>query len=237
MLPNLNEINALNTHILTLPSGKTIKIRKWKMRDKKEYLLKVDKNSPKEDLNKIIENIVASCIMDDTKFQDLNTPDFIYLFIELRKLSEGDTFEFAFECGSCKELNENVNLDLSSALHIYSKTTKDLTLSNGLTFSFKDIPYVKEKLLEVTYKENTVDLNIAIIAASIKSVYFKNTPYNNFTEEELKVLIEDLDVNNFKELFDYLVKNMSSTDLYFSTACKKCGKVNNIALEGLENFF
>jgi len=234
MLP---EISKLENHLITLPSQKTVKVRKWKMKDKKEFLLLVDKNSPKPELRNAIFSILKSCIVDNTDLNLLSKIDITYLFIELRKLSEGDVIEVSFKCPSCGKDNENIKFNLSECLEFTPANPLTVNLSNNITIAFKEIPYVKQIEIENNYSQDKVEYNLHFFYNSIKSISVNGTLYDSFSIEELEKFIGDLDVIEFNNLFEEFIKSVGNIILQQKTKCKFCDKESNILLGELEDFF
>ncbi len=238
MLPKIE--NELSTHLITLPSGKNVNVRKWKVKDKKEFLFKLDKNASKELLRDVLIQIIKSCILDpnvDEKFNSLSKVDVVYLFTELRKLSEGDTIDFSFTCGSCQTLNEDVTINLSDCLKITNFKDTTISLNNGMIFTIKEIPYLKQIQIENTNKDNQIENTLDLMANSIKSFVYENIPYENFTIEEIKELIQNLDIPDFEKLLTDITENIGSVFLVAKAVCKNCQKENAIPLGELEDFF
>ena len=81
---------------LEIKLDKTYKIRKWKAKEKKEFLniIKTENN-----LDRVQDVLVYNCIDGDAAF---NASEFKYVISKLRQYSLGNEIELEFYCDDCK---------------------------------------------------------------------------------------------------------------------------------------
>ena len=84
-----------------LPSGKSIQIRPFTVKEEKLLLLINQDNNSVKDINDIIRQVINNCTEGKVDSYKLPMFDMEYLFTELRKVSVGETIDYIYTCPSC----------------------------------------------------------------------------------------------------------------------------------------
>lgn len=232
-LPTINnEKNYVNTK---LPSGRSIGICGWKVKEEKELLfaIEVDDNIETTKINHIV-NLLKQCVDDSTKFNMLSENDIIKVAIETRKLAKGDTIEYNYECPHCSnKFFDEVNLTKEQTIKTFD--TSPLTVNSKLTLTFKDLEWQK---VEQLYKssDSSSKFTFKHLINSIDSVTYDGTLYTEFTPEEAETFIDQLNPNDMKVVYEGFEKRLSSCTLSRKIKCIKCKESIDINFGDLLSF-
>ena len=219
-LPKLNEeINYMNVKV---PSGKTIGVRGWKVKDEKELLftLECDEN-PDENKPKLIINFLKQCCDDKTKFDSLAENDIMKIAVEIRKLSKGDTIEYNYACDSCNnKFFDTVNL--TKNLEVKSFDESPIKLNDNLMVTLKSVTWKDTEKLYNEFKDTPSKYQYKWIMNSIDSITYNGKTYTEFTPEEVEEWFDELKSNDLANLYQEFESKLSKVDLVRKLKCLKC---------------
>lgn len=225
-----NEFNLT----IKLPSEKIIKARRWKVKDKKHLLLNIDTDN--KNLISEVFTLLKSCVETPSVIDKLSKTDLIYLFVELRKLSEGDEFSFAFKCPKCNNINDTAEIMLSENLMIKPFDNKEVVVNN-IKYIFIDIPYTVEEKILTEYKDNYAQYNYYLLLNSLYSIIDKDRVLENLSLEEKEKILDELSIKEFKDLFDKFKEKLSHAYIFKQLDCFYCKEKISIFMEELNDFF
>ena len=234
-LPQLNTVN----YELTIPSSdQVISYRPFMVKEEKVLLTVLESQDSKQ-ITSAIKDIVEVCTFNSVKLDSLAMYDLEYIFLKLRSKSVGESAKLGFKCKECEELNEvDINLE-NITLTGNPKAEASISLTDIVGVSMK-YPTVKnvERLLQENKDASSTDLIIAMIAASIVSIYDAESVYpaEESTPKELIDFIESLNKGQFAKLQEFFNEFPRLREEVKFT-CTKCGTENEVVLEGLNDFF
>lgn len=219
MLPDISSENSFIKH--KVPSGKTIGVGGWRVKEEKELLFALEVEQDIED-NKIkhIINLLRDCVDDKNKFKTLSETDLIKVAIEARKLAKGDIIEYNYTCPKCgNKFFDEVNITKEQVVEFFDLTP--LVVNENMTVTFKDLDWVK---VEELYKASDSEAKFAfkMIIYSIDSITYKGITHTEFTPDEVEVFIGQLKSADMKIITDGYESRLSSCTLERKIKCIKC---------------
>lgn len=236
-LPQLNLIK----YDMTIPStGQEIKYRPFVVREEKVLLTAIESDDAQQ-ISNAMRDIVEVCTFKEVDVKALAMFDLELIFLKLRAASVGENAEVALTCSNeeCKHQNP-VKINLAGVeLKGDPKASAVVQITDTVGVSLKYPTVLKvEDTLKASKPEAGIDIAIAMIAASIESIHDADSVYpaSESTAQELVDFIESLNKEQFtkvQEFFDNFPK--LKEDVEFT--CEKCKTVNNVTLEGLNDFF
>lgn len=236
-LPQLNLIK----YDMTIPStGQEIKYRPFVVREEKVLLTAIESDDAQQ-ISNAMRDIVEVCTFKEVDVKALAMFDLELIFLKLRAASVGENAEVALTCSNeeCKHQNP-VKINLAGVeLKGDPKASAVVQITDTVGVSLKYPTVLKvEDTLKASKPEAAIDIAIAMIAASIESIHDADSVYpaSESTSKELVDFIESLNKEQFtkvQEFFDNFPK--LKEDVEFT--CEKCKTVNNVTLEGLNDFF
>jgi hypothetical protein len=86
------------------------------------------------------------------------------------------------------------------------------------------------------YQNFKSDRIVELLSTCIKAVYTEDTIYDDYTKEELLEFVNSFSKDQF-EMIENFFLTMPKLVQHIEQNCDKCGALNEIKLEGLQNFF
>ena len=226
---------------MTIPStGQEIKYRPFGVREEKVLLTAIESDDAQQ-ISNAMRDIVEVCTFKEVDVKSLAMFDLELIFLKLRAASVGENAEIALTCSNeeCKHQNA-VKINLAEVeLKGDPKASAVVQITDTVGVSLKYPTVLKvEDTLKASKPEASIDIAIAMIAASIESIHDADSVYpaSESTAQELVDFIESLNKEQFtkvQEFFDNFPK--LKEDVEFT--CEKCKTVNNVTLEGQNDFF
>jgi len=233
-LPQLkNEISFIK---VALPSGRTIGVRGWKVKDEKELMFALDAEEDIED-KKIthIINFLRNCVDNQATFDLLSEQDLKKVTLEIRKLSKGDSIEYNYQCPNCSsKLFDEVRLSKAEVVKPFNH--EPLVLNESISFLFKDIPYKEADILFEKYKDSEAKYTYYFLLSSIEAITHEGTVYDKFSVEELDEWIGNLNSDDLDKLYTTFEEKVSEVKLEKKLTCIKCKEVFPIEYGNLFSF-
>ena len=222
-------------YTLTLPTtGKEIKYRPFLVKDEKNLLLS-QQSEEETAMYDTLKTVIASCVVDDTKTEDLSVLDIEYIFTQLRCKSIGEQVELIFTCQNEKcGQKESHTFDIKPEIIKHPEHTNKIELFDdvGVVMKYPGTEQMKKIMaLNLNNPEEIIDM----IAAHIDYVYDSEQVYSS-SKKELVKFIEELPrsaSDKIKKFFETMPK-LSQTVPY---TCKHCGNTHDYTVEGIQNFF
>lgn len=208
-----------------LPSGKSIGVRGWKVKDEKELLFSLETVSDSDNVEfdkiKGIVSFLKECVDDKNKFDKLSENDIKRICIEIRKMSKGDEIEYGYECPHCKaKITDMVNL--TKTLKVKSFDTTPFAVNDKLVLTFKDLEWLKTQDLYTRFSDSATKFAFYFIINSIDSLTYEGVTYTEFTEDEIVTFIDQLDPTDMDKLYKDFGNKGSSVSLDKQIKCTKC---------------
>lgn len=203
--------------------NRDITIRKWKAREKKEFLNIVRTS---ESLDLLQDVLVYNCIEENVA---LNAEEFKYILTQIRSYSLGEEIELEFYCESCKSkflntisLNSVVKPVFSSLKQI---KTKNYNIKMG---EIKNIDFYKKTIKENPLEEKDYDFYLRI-----ESVNGDNT----LTLDEIIEIFNEMDIDEFDSIFSQWENMRFKIDDTTDISCVKCGNSVTYSFDEIPGFF
>ena len=231
-------IQSTPTYRTVLPvSGQDIEYRPFLVKEQ-NILVQAKEGADAKQTMQSVKKLLQAVTNDKVVIEDLPTTDLEWLFIQVRKVSVGDTSKLMFpcvnnQCPHTKDVTLNLD-DIEPVGSLPEDYTVMITDKVGLTLSVPTVEGV-EKVSELTEESaQTVEL----IKESIVNIFDEENVYEgaDLTKLERDEFVDSLTFPQLELLgnwFDQLPK--LSTSLEWD--CDECGTKNEQKLEGIQNFF
>lgn len=240
--------NELVAHIpevsfqkLKLLSGKSIGIRKWLMKEEKEFLFSIETQMDNQELliNECL-SLSRKCVDNVNLFDNLSKNDLLFLISKQRTLSKGEEIEFTYRCyhEDCDdqaktELEEMLDLKTDVKLEHFNFEPIEI---NEYKFHLKDVSYSKIRLMDKNYlsdEENPelFKLNNEFILNSIDVLEINETKHENLNLDYLDEFLGTLSHDDYAFLSNEIGAKISNFSLDKKVSCPVCGNENIVAYE------
>ena len=229
------------TYDVELPlSKKTVSYRPYLVKEEKILMMALESQDQKQIMN-AVQDIINACTFGKIKAKDLPTAELELLFLKLRAKSVGETSQIGFECSDCKTPNQVV-IDLQAVeIKMPEKVLSNkimITDSVGMILKYPTADDVTKVLQNSKNNGTDVSRTFAIINSCVEAIFDAENTHEaaSLEKKDIEEFIDSLSSAQFKkvqEFFDAIPK--LSQEVSFT--CSKCGKKNDIVLEGLQSFF
>lgn len=224
------------TYELVQPSTKdTIAFRPFLVKEEKILLLALEENNEKS-LAISLKQIINNCTFEKVDVEVLPLFDLEYMFLKIRAKSVGETAKVRLLCEDDGETYAEVEIDLEEVEVFFPKNhTNTINITDEVVLEMR---YPTYELLGTGTEELTVEKTFDLIGACINRMIEGETVYDraDWTEEELKLFIENLTSKQFAELQTFF-ETMPKLSKEVSYTNPKTKKKNKMTLEGLQSFF
>lgn len=219
--------------ITKIPStGQEIKYRPFLVKEEKILLMALEGGDQKEITRSII-TLLKNCILVDVDVEKLATFDVEFLFLKLRGKSVGEVVELtvAHTESECPHRSDvSINLDAIEVNGEIQDGKVQITDEIGVKLHYPTI----DSTLGVD--ADNADSMFGMIIDCIDYIYDQEEVYNEFTKDELKDWVDQLNQSQFKKITDFF-QDMPKLSHKVDWKCEKCGEEDSIELEGLQSFF
>ena len=230
-------IQSTPTYRTVLPvSGQDIEYRPFLVKEQ-NILVQAKEGADAKQTMQSVKKLLQAVTNDKVVIEELPTTDLEWLFIQVRKVSVGETSKLMFpcvnrECPNTKDVTLNLD-SIEPEGEIPEDYTVMITDKVGLTLSIPTVAGV-EKVADLTEEAQTVEL----IKESIVNIFDEENVYEgaDLTKTERDEFVESLTFPQLELLgnwFDTLPKLTTSLEW----DCDECGTRNEQKLEGIQNFF
>lgn len=221
------------TYELILPSnGKKIKYRPFLVKEFKILLTAIESDA--EEITRILTDLVDNCTFNKLDIDALAHFDIEFIFINLRAKSIGEITDLVYKC-ECEYDNKfTINLlDL--------KVNKKENFNNKIMIT-KDIGVILRypkfnEMIDIYENLNSTNI-IELICNCIEKIFTKDQVYQTKDQEKQDIItfLESFTKEQFEKIEKFFL-DMPRIIHDVEHTCDGCKKVNNIKLEGLQNFF
>ncbi len=204
-------------------NNQEITIRKWKAKEKKEFLNTV-RNS--ESLDTLQDVLVYNCIEEKVA---LNADEFKYVMTQIRSYSLGDEIELEFFCDSCKskflntiKLQEIIKPIISNLKEIETKNYR-IKLGN-----IRNVDFYKETIKNNPNEEKDYDFYLRIESINGDE---------SMTLEEIVELFNEMNIDEFDSIFERWEDIRFKIDDTSEISCKNCEDKVKYSFDEVPGFF
>ena len=220
------------TYELILPStGEKIKFRPFLVKEYKILLTTLD--SENEEINRVVTELVDACTFNKLKIDTLANFDIEYIFLNIRAKSIGEITNLLLNCNNC---DNQISFDLNLTKAEVEKTpdhTAKINLTDKIIIEMRYPRF--DEMIDI-YQNFKSDRIVELLSTCIKAVYTEDTIYDDYTKEELLEFVNSFSKDQF-EMIENFFLTMPKLVQHIEQNCDKCGALNEIKLEGLQNFF
>lgn len=218
-------------------SGRRVEYRPFLVKEEK-ILFMASETKNQQAIYKAIRDVVLSCTNEKIDIMELSIPDTEHLFLQLRIHSVGDEVKPLIKCSDqeCQTPNE-VTIKLSDIkTNTQQKASKEIEVNKRVKVLMKYPSTIDA--MSIPDNVSDVDKALTMVAKCIDKVYIDDEIFDTRESQLIEVIgfIETLTQMQFKKLFSF-IEGMPKMRYPIQFNCKKCGKENNLVLEGMSSFF
>jgi len=211
---------------LKLGPNKSVGIKPWKAKTKKEFV-KIFKAKGDKVTERDVLDILVYPYIDNTK-QFYSSAELQYIMTKIREISikDKDT-SFTIECSTCGE-DFDVNMDIYDLVH-YKETLIPTTKENIEWIDPESSDIIEKTLLD--NEEEPPD--VIMLGLNIKNI-------NGREIENIKEFLEvydELDMNEISKIEDIWKDVTSSFSIYSTLKCDRCESSNEYYFDIIPGFF
>lgn len=208
---------------LKVGKDKEITIRKWKAREKKEFLNTV-RNS--ESLDTLQDTLVYNCIEEKVAF---NADEFKYVLTQIRSYSLGEDIELEFFCDDCKKKFLNT-IKLSRIVKpVFSDKNEIKTKNYKIKLGdIRNVDFYKETIKNNPQEEKDYDFYLRIMSINGD---------DSLTLNEIIDLFDNMDIDEFDSIFQQWEDIRFKIDDTAEVKCKNCDSAVKYIFDEIPGFF
>ena len=218
---------------IVLPSGQKVQIRPFTVKEEKLLLMVNDAKQAKE-VNDVLRQIISNCTNGKIDSYKLPLVDMEYIFVNLRKLSVGETIDHIYTCPSCKMKFEST-LDLNKMAVHNQKKDNVVKIDDQIAFEMR----LPSQTDENNYTEEDIQSRIMnYMVDCVEKIFVGEETHEakNLTREEVSNFIDSLPGKSLEELIKFFLE-LPYCYIEDEIKCPKCNKKKKIRLEGMASFF
>jgi len=217
-----------------LPSGKSIQIRPFTVKEEKLLLLINQDNNSVKDINDIIRQVINNCTEGKVDSYKLPMFDMEYLFTELRKISVGETIDYIYTCPSCS-MKFETSVDLNNIKVENIKKSTDIKLDDEISFKMR---YPSQQDENKTAGMGVEERVMEYANDCIEKIFVGEESHDtkDLSKEEVQEFIDSLPGKAISKLIEFFL-DLPMCKIEEPVVCPKCKEKGSIKLEGMANFF
>ena len=233
-LPQINDIPKYN---LTIPStGQEVTFKPFLVKEQKILLIALESGDDKQILRSIIDT-VTSCILDKINVEKLATFDLEYIFTQIRSKSAGESTKLNLLCSKCEETTPTVvNLEeISINVNVKDKI---IELTDKFTLVMR-YPNYKGVLLNMNGDDDSVTnaiFEMIVMCLDELRTEEEIIKFDNETRESIDAFVGGLTASQIEFIVNF-VESLPKLEHDITFNCTHCNTVNEIKLQGLQDFF
>ncbi|MGL6228635.1 MAG: hypothetical protein ACRC3J_05445 [Culicoidibacterales bacterium] len=235
-------LNMVQQTTVKLIDGREVKLRAFLV---KEYKLLMMANEANSNYEKVLIQVLQSCVLDDTDVETLPIFEIENLYLNLWKLSKGiSTIPVMFKCTnnvknedgtetSCDtEIKVVVNLN---TVTLSNEVENRIVLNDSLTIQMRYPNILEAEYFDIKQESDVFDM----VNRCIDVIEFNGDVMKVGTDidfEEVSEIMEYVDDKGFEKLSDF-VGEIPQVTISIPVKCPKCGHQEPVVLKGLTDFF
>tara|TARA_R110000822_G_scaffold31825_6_gene91839 strand:- start:362 stop:1069 length:708 start_codon:yes stop_codon:yes gene_type:complete len=233
-LPQINDIPKYN---LTIPStGQEVTFKPFLVKEQKILLIALESGDDKQILRSIIDT-VTSCILDKINVEKLATFDLEYIFTQIRSKSAGESTKLNLLCSKCEETTPTVvNLEeISINVNVKDKI---IELTDKFTLVMR-YPNYKGVLLNMNGDDDSVTnaiFEMIVMCLDELRTEEEIIKFDDETRESIDAFVGGLTASQIEFIVNF-VESLPKLEHDITFNCTHCNTVNEIKLQGLQDFF
>lgn len=222
------------TYELTLPSnGKKVKYRPFLVKEYKVLLTSLEADT--REIIRVVNELVDVCTFNKLAMNELSHFDVEYLFLQIRAKSVSEIANLVVDCDCGEKLPYDLDITKIQLVNNDKKRSNNILLTDKIGVELRYPRF--EEMMEI-YDSMQNDKIIDMIGRCIIAVYTdkERIDSKDIKHEELQEFLESLTKQQFDQIEKFFV-DMPKLVQEVDKECPKCGTVNNVKLEGIQNFF
>ena len=222
------------TYELILPStGKKIRYRPFLVKEYKVLLTALEADTA--EIVRIVGELVDVCTFNKLKMDELAHFDIEYLFLQIRGKSVSEIANLVIDCDCGEKLPYDLDITKLEVRNKVDKPNNKVQLADKVGVELR---YPKSDEMMEIYDNSQNDAIINMITKCIVAVYTEQERISamDTSPGEMQEFLESLTKQQFDKIEQFFV-NMPKLVQEVTKSCPSCGTVNEVKLEGIQNFF
>ena len=221
------------TYELILPStNKKIKFRPFLVKEHK--ILMTLAEAEDSEVIRVIKEIIDVCTFGKLPVHKLPNFDIEYIFLNLRAKSIGEIVDIIVNCPCGNKIDHSIDLNnvrVEKANEVGSK----IELRKGIGVILRYPTF--EEVTTIVASRETIKI-FDMISQCVEAIYDEKDYYDRstFTDEESSNFLMNLTKDEFTKIEEFFV-NVPKVVQDVKAKCNECGRMNEVKMEGIENFF
>lgn len=214
--------------------SKEVVFRPMTVKDQKLLLINADTEEYSNQVKALLQLLKNCIIKSHIKAEEMFIPDFIWLILNLRMKSIGESVDISGTCQKCYKRTADININFEKNIILnYLSDIKNNTISINKNLKlFLNFPKVKHI---INKKKDSTQFDI--LADEIDYVEFNEEVIELKDDEKVK-LLETLDSKFIKKFNKFEESNPFGIELKFEFECKECKHHNEVVIkENILDFF
>lgn len=182
------------------------------------------KSESADDILRAMGAVIKTC--SDADVDTLSTAEFQALFLEIRKMSSGNTIDIILTCEECKT-EYPTKLDLDEFQVTERKDSENKIMVGDIGIQLKE-----------PYMVSIIDSKQSSVEQVIDFIFDKENVYrlSDYSEEEVQDYIDSLPSNVVEKMTEYM-DSIPKLELHKEWKCPHCEHNNTLDVRGLGAFF
>lgn len=234
-------------HSTILPTAKKeVAFRPFLVKEEKALLIAQESKDDAVIFNSITQLIESCVLTKGFSASELSSIDLEWLFLQIRKVSVGETSNVNYECPKCgKKSPTALSLDAVKVegLEEWLKEPKTIKVNNDITITLKNFITTEDShKIVLAERESESKSQLLSVGLLIDKVFEESTKQtfniSDSTDEEIVEFVESLPVTATREI-EVLFGKIPSLTLKHEFKClnKDCGETSTVTFRGLRSFF
>jgi len=228
---NFFNIEEKYDHTLVIRDDKQVKLRKWKVKDRKNFKKLIEEKAENITPFELAAVLVFPCLEDKNIL--LSEEEIKYVLTELRSISISSDFNFTFMCQNeeCSEMN-TIKLDLKDVSKPVSSSWSAVTIDDiEIEFGEKCSPkFYYEKMYGAKTPEDRTLTDLALHIVRVGE-------YDGVIKfEEMMSQFEEMDTDFQDAIMSEYKKQKFTQDNLYECTCQKCNSKQTFIFDEIPDF-
>jgi len=217
-----------------------------------ENLLMAAQGKDQADIISAMKQLVQNCVLTQGfNVEDIALFDLVYLFLNIRAVSVEENISVKYKCdgviikelenGQVEEKPCNYPIDININIHDLKIVEPEGGVQNNIMITDEvgiKMKYPTIRILETGKLTEDGALTFEMIAQCVEAIYDKENiyPASDYSQQDLVEFLKSLSRKQFAKIQKFF-ESLPQLSHHINVTCPKCGKVHDIELSNVADFF